>query len=97
MILVGSLRCIIPQVAKLRIKSEILAEFHIKVWKGKIPIRSATAFSSLSLRGRPRAEGAEQAPVERSACKGNFHWKIPATQKKETEVSMRLSNFVLLK
>ena len=64
---------------------------------GKIPIRSATAFSSLSLRGRPRAEGAEQAPVERSACKGNFHWKIPATQKKETEVSMRLSNFVLLK
>ena len=63
----------------------------------KIPIRSATAFSSLSLRGRPRAEGAEQAPVERSACKGNFHWKIPATQKKETEVSMRLSNFVLLK
>ena len=33
MILVGSLRCIIPQVAKLRIKSEILAEFHIKVWK----------------------------------------------------------------
>ena len=33
----------------------------------KIPIRSATAFSSLSLRGRPRAEGAEQAPVERSA------------------------------
>ena len=55
--------------------------FHC-VTAGKIPIRSATAFSSLSLRGRPRAEGAEQAPVERSACKGNFHWKIPATQKK---------------
>ena len=71
----------------------------MNIWyeKAKIPIRSATAFSSLLLRGRPRAEGAEQAPVERSACKGNFHWKIPATQKKETEVSMRLSNFVLLK
>lgn len=33
MILVGSLRCIIPQIAKLRIKSEILAVFHIKVRK----------------------------------------------------------------
>ena len=34
---------------------------------GKIPIRSATDISSLLLRGRPRAEGAEQAPVERTA------------------------------
>ena len=38
----------------------------------KFPIRSATAFSSLLLRGRPRAEGAEQAPVERTSAKDNF-------------------------
>lgn len=29
--------------------------------------------TSLLLGGRPRAEGAEQAPVERSADNGNFH------------------------
>ena len=61
----------------------------------KIPIRSATAFSSLSLRGRPRAEGAEQAPVERMSVKYNLSFDLACNTKKETEVSPRLSNFVL--
>lgn len=64
---------------------------------GKIPIRSATAFSSLLLRGRPRAEGAEQAPVERTTVGGYFSQRQTCNTKKETEVSLRLSNFVLLK
>lgn len=49
MILVGSLRCIIPQVAKLRIKSEILAEFHIKVWKEHFKVPKICAMALVLL------------------------------------------------
>ncbi len=62
-----------------------------------MPIRSGTAFSSLLLRGRSRAEGAEQDPVERTADEGYFSQEQTCNTKKETEVSLRLSNFVLLK
>jgi len=50
---------------------------------GKFPIRSVTTFPSLLLRGRPRAEGAVQAPVESIRKKGNFYSSVlAATQKR---------------
>ena len=55
-------------------------------------------FSSLLLEGRPRAEGAEQAPVERTTDNGNFDSVLyQQHKKKETAVSPSLSNFVLSK
>ena len=45
----------------------LMRNFIANFVRRKIPIRSATDISSLLLRGRPRAEGAEQAPVERTA------------------------------
>ena len=48
---------------------------------GKIPIRSETAFSSLLLRGKLRAEGAEQVSDERTAAEGYLSRELTCNPK----------------